>query len=93
MRLLDRYLVRKVSPSDLKRYLWAHGWQMNSTKRIDLIKFVSPSKSDIGGKKECYEILIPLNEKISDYYRMVEIAIEDISLYYDKDFDLYLIHI
>lgn len=87
MRLLDRYLVRKVSPSDLKRYLWAHGWQMNSTKRIDLIKFVSPSKSDIGGKKECYEILIPLNEKISDYYRMVEIAIEDISLYYDKDFD------
>jgi hypothetical protein len=74
----DRHLVRKVIPSDLKRYLWARGWKMESTKRNDLIKFKS---------SDYYEVLIPLNDKISDYYRMMEIAIEDISLYYDKGFD------
>jgi hypothetical protein len=83
----DRRLVRKVSPSDLKRYLWAHGWQMISTKRTDLIKFKSPLEFNIEGRKEHYEILVPLNEKISDFFRMIEIAIEDISLYYNKGFD------
>jgi hypothetical protein len=28
-----------------------------------------------------------LNEKIRDFYRMVELAIENISIYYDKNFD------
>jgi hypothetical protein len=60
---------------------------MTPTKRIDLIKFSSPSTKDMDENPEYCEVLIPLNDRISDFYRMIEIAIEDLAIYYDKGFD------
>jgi len=67
------------------RYLGSQGWGKATTKRMDLLKYRSPTP--INEDNEYFEVLVPLNDKIRDFYRMVELAIDNISVYYGESFN------
>jgi hypothetical protein len=82
--LPKRYPVEQVSIQNLKNYLEDRGWKEEPFGRAEVLKFRSPQPIQ---EDEYLEVLIPSKRELIDYNRVVEIAVECISDFEERDFE------
>ena len=81
---LKNYPIEQVRSSNLKTYLEDRRWIEESYRREEVFKFKSPQPLY---ENKYIEVLIPSQEDLIDYNRMVEIAIDTISAFEDRSFE------
>lgn len=82
--LPKRYPIEQVNPQNLKNYLKDRGWEEETFGRTEVLKFRSPQPIQ---ENEYFEVLIPSKRELTDYNRVVEIAVDRISAFEERDFD------
>lgn len=82
--LPKRYPIEQVKLQNLKNYLKDRGWEEEPFGRAEVLKFRSPQPIQ---ENEYLEVLIPSKRELTDYNRIVEIAIDRISTFEERDFD------
>jgi len=78
------YPIEQVRSSNLKTYLKDRHWIEESYGREEVFKFKSPQPLY---ESKYIEVLIPSQEDLIDYNRMVEIAIDTISAFENRSFE------
>ena len=79
-----RYPIEQVNLQNLKNYLKDRGWEEEPFGRAEVLKFRSPQPIQ---ENEYLEVLIPSKRELTDYTRVVEIAIDRISAFEEREFD------
>jgi len=82
--LQKKYPVEHVNIQNLKNYLKDRGWKEEPFGRAEVLKFKSPQPIQ---ENEFLEVLIPSKRELIDYNRVVEIAIDCISTFEERDFE------
>ena len=82
--LPKRYPVEQVNIQNLKNYLEDRGWKEEPFGRAELLKFKSPQPIQ---EREYLEVLIPSKKELVDYNRVLEIAVDCISAFEERDFE------
>ena len=78
------YPIEQVNISNLKNYLKDRGWIEESYGREEVFKFKSPRPLY---ESKYIEVLIPSQENLIDYNRIVEIAIDTISAFENRNLE------
>jgi len=78
------YPIKQVNIQNLKNYLKDRGWKEEPFGREEVLKFRSPHPIQ---ENEYLEVLIPSKRKLIDYNRVVEIAVDCISAFEERDFE------
>jgi len=79
-----RYPIEQVNIQNLKNYLKDRGWEEEPFGRVEVLKFRSPHPIQ---ENEYFEVLIPSKRELIDYNRVVEIAVDCISAFEERDFE------
>jgi hypothetical protein len=82
--LPKRYPVEQVNIQNLKNYLEDRGWKEEPFGRSEVLKFKSPQPIQ---ENKYLEVFIPSKKEFIDYNRVVEIAVDCISAFEERDFD------
>jgi len=82
--LPKRYPIEQVNLQNLKNYLKDRGWEEEPFGRVEVLKFRSPQPIQ---ENEYLEVLIPSKRELIDYNRVVEIAVDCISAFEERDFE------
>jgi hypothetical protein len=82
--LSKRYPIEQVNLQNLKNYLKDRGWEEEPFGRVEVLKFRSPQSIQ---ENEYLEVLIPSKRELIDYNRVVEIAVDCISDFEERDFE------
>jgi hypothetical protein len=80
----DKYL-KQIKAKDIIRYLKTHDWKEIPTRNSNTTKYKSPSPISDNGTY--LELLVPLNEKYKDYSHVIELIIENISIFEARSFE------
>lgn len=84
IELQKRYPIEQVSIQNLKNYLKDRSWAEEPFGRAEVLKFKSPHPIQ---EDDHLEILIPSKKELIDYNRIMEIAIESISAFEERNFE------
>ena len=79
-----RYPMDQVNIQNIKNYLKDKGWTEEPFGRAEVLKFKSPQPIQ---EDSHIEILVPSKRELIDYTRIVEVAIESISIFEEIDFE------
>ena len=82
--LSNKYPLEQVRIQNLKNYLKDRGWEEEPFGRVTALKFKSPQPIQ---ENEYLEVLIPSKKELVDYNRVVEIAVDCISAFEERDFE------
>lgn len=83
-RIPKRYPIEQVNLQHLKNYLKDRGWEEERFGRVEVLKFRSPQPIQ---ENQYLEVLIPSKRELIDYNRVVEIAVDCISAFEERDFE------
>lgn len=75
----QQHLLRLINPTKLRYYLKDVGWSEESTQKKAMMKFRSPRA--IGNNDEFVNIFIPTDDKLIDYARTIEYALNVLSAF------------
>ena len=79
-----RYPIEQVNIQNLKNYLKDRGWVQEPFRRVEVLKFRSPHPIQ---ESKYLEVLIPSKRELIDYNRVVEIAVDSVSAFEERDFE------